>query len=83
MNDNINSFPEEQWGNIGMMNKLKWIMWVFLITFAISEGFMGSNYWLTPLTEWISMLLFVNYFVLLSTINSYYDTVHPFDVSIS
>ena len=83
MQSNLNSFPESSWKEIAWMNKLKWIMMVVLLTFAISVGFMGSNYWLTPLTEWLTMIIYINYFVLLSFINSYYDTVHTVDVSIS
>jgi len=83
MQDNLNSFPESAWKEIAWMNKLKWVMMAVLLTFAISVAFMGSNYWLTPLTEWLTMIIYINYFVLLSFINSYYDSVHRYDVSLT
>lgn len=64
------------------MNKMKWIMLGSLLTLAISEAIMGSDYWLTPLSEWITTLLYVNYFAILSFTNNYYDSVHPFDSAV-
>jgi hypothetical protein len=60
---------------------MKWIMMISLLTFGVSVGFMGSNYWLTPFTEWLTTILYINYFAILSFTNQYYDTVHPFDAT--
>lgn len=62
---------------------MKWIMFGSLLTLAIFEAVMGSSYWLTPLAEWITTLLYVNYFAVLSFTNNYYDSVHPFDTAIT
>jgi hypothetical protein len=63
------------------MNKLKWVMLATMLTLAISEGFWGSNFWLTPLSEWITTILYINYFALLSFTNNYFDSVHPFEAT--
>jgi len=61
------------------MNIMKWIMIVVLAVLGLSEAFMGSNYWLTPLAEWLTTILYVNYFALLSFTNNYFDSVHRYD----
>jgi hypothetical protein len=84
MQDNINSFPESQWREIKLMNKMKWIMLASLLLLGLSELFGGPySDWLTPLTEWITTLLYVNYFAILSFTNQYYDSVHPFDTNMA
>jgi len=83
MQDNIDKFPQSQWDEIRMMNRLKWIMFGSLLTLALSCALHGPNYWLTPFTEWLTTLLYVNYFAILSFTNTYYDSVHPFDVNLS
>jgi hypothetical protein len=60
------------------MNKLKWIMLISVLTLTVSAAFWGSNFWLTPLSEWITTILYINYFALLSFTNNYFDSVHPF-----
>jgi len=79
MQDNKKKFPVEQWVDIAVMNKVKWIMAISLLTLAISCALHGSNYWLTPLAEWVTTILYVNYFALLSFTNLYYDSVHAYN----
>jgi len=55
-------------------------MWVSLLAFLFSITFKGTNYWLTPFSEWTSTLLFVNYFGFLSMINRFYDSVAEYNL---
>jgi len=61
------------------MNKLKYVMMAVLITLLLSITFKGDSYWLTPLAEWVTTILYINYFAILSFTNTYYESVHPFD----
>lgn len=61
------------------MNKLKYIMFASLLILAVSCGLKGSNYWLTPLAEWVTTILYLGYFAMLSFTNLYYDSVHAYD----
>ena len=66
------------------MNKLKWDMAGVLLALALS-GAIGGKYsdFLFPFTEWVTTLLYVNYFAILSFTNNYYDSVHPFDSNVA
>jgi hypothetical protein len=76
MSDNIDKFPESQWKEIRLLNKLKWVMAASLLTLMLACAIGGPNYWLTPLSEWITAILYLNYLSLLSFTNGYYDSVH-------
>jgi len=78
MQKNKDKFPESQWREIDIMNKMKWVMLLSMVALAISAS-ISSNFWLTPLSEWITTILYVNYFAILSFTNQYYDSVHPFE----
>jgi len=78
MQKNKDKFPESQWREIDLMNKMKWIMLLCLVLLAISAS-ISSSFWLTPLSEWVTTILYVNYFAILSFTNQYYDSVHPFE----
>jgi len=79
MQENKKKFPVDQWVEIALLNKVKWIMAISLLALAISCGLYGPNYWLTPLAEWVTTILYLNYFALLSFTNLYYDSVHAVD----
>jgi len=81
MNSNKDKFPKEEWDEIDRLSNMKHIMWISLLTFMFSMIFGGSNYWLTPLTEWTSTLLFVNYFGVLSLTNRFYDSVAEYNLT--
>lgn len=77
MAKNKDKFPEN--GNeIDRMNQMKWAMLGTLLTFGISVGVWGSNFWLTPLSEWAITLIYVNYFAVLVFTSQYYDSIHPY-----
>ena len=57
---------------------MKWTMLATLLTFGFSVGVMGSDFWLTPLSEWALTLIYVNYFSVLVFTNPYYDSIHPY-----
>jgi len=75
MTKNKDKFPTDEWDDIARMNKMKWIMLASLLTLLYSISKYGSNYWLTPFSEWTTTLLFVNYFGVLSFTNKFYDSV--------
>jgi len=63
------------------MNKLKYVMMAVLITLLLSITFKGDNYWLTPFAEWVTTILYINYFAILSFTNNYFESVHPFETT--
>jgi len=73
MSKNKASFPEEKWHIIDRMKTVKNVMWICLLSFMFAMIF--GNDWMTPLMEWLSTLLFLNYFVLVSGLDDYYDGV--------
>jgi len=75
MSNNKDKFPEDQWSEIDKLNTMKRTMWLSLLTLLFSISFKGSNYWLTSFAEWLTTLLFVNYFAWLSLLNNYFDSV--------
>jgi len=83
MGSNKDKFPEEEWKDIDWMNKLKWIMFASLLILGLSEALWGSNYWLTPFTEWLTTILYLNYFAILNMTNTFYDSVHNENVDLS
>jgi len=82
MQSNLKSFPANQWAEIKLLNILKWVMAVALLTLTYCTTFKGTGFWLTPLSEWVTTILYVNYFALLSFTNLYYDSVHPVDIPV-
>jgi len=74
-------FPVSNQVEIVLMNKLKYVMALLLVTFLISSIYKGNEYWLTPFTEWATTILYINYFAILSFTNTYFDSIHPFDVA--
>lgn len=83
MESNMDKFPRGDWPKIKLMKKVSKLMMLVLLTFALSISFKGSNFWLTPLTEWLATILFVNYFAIISWTNTYYDSVHSFDSEVA
>jgi hypothetical protein len=77
MDTHKDKFPEAQ-NEIKMMNGMKWIMLGTLVTFGISAGLFGPDFWLTPASEWAIVLIYVNYFAVLAMSSPYYDTIHPY-----
>eukprot|EP00350_Pseudokeronopsis_sp_OXSARD2_P003908 CAMPEP_0170556722 /NCGR_PEP_ID=MMETSP0211-20121228/18303_1 /TAXON_ID=311385 /ORGANISM="Pseudokeronopsis sp., Strain OXSARD2" /LENGTH=156 /DNA_ID=CAMNT_0010867227 /DNA_START=399 /DNA_END=869 /DNA_ORIENTATION=+ len=73
MSKNKDAFPEEIWPIIDRMKTVKNLMWICLLCFLLAMIF--GNDWMTPLMEWLSTLLFLNYFVLVSGFDNYYDAV--------
>jgi hypothetical protein len=63
---------------IDKVNKMKWTMLTTLVTFGISIGVFGSNFWLTPFSEWCIVLIYLNFFAVIVMPSPYYDTIHPF-----
>jgi len=51
-----------------------WLLYS-LVGLALSAAIMGTGYYLTPILEWCTTLLFLNYFGLLSFGNEYYSTL--------
>jgi len=80
---NKQHFPQLEWEDIDRMHRLKWIMVLSLGAFLYSCTIKGWGYWLTPFAEWTTTLIYVNYLALLSFINDYYDSVHPYTLSLS
>lgn len=58
-------------------------MIISLVTFGISMALGGDGYWLTPLAEWVTTLLYVNFFAVLSMTNMFFDTVHEENIQLS
>mmetsp|Transcript_9723 Transcript_9723/g.7331 ORF Transcript_9723/g.7331 Transcript_9723/m.7331 type:complete len:90 (+) Transcript_9723:631-900(+) len=73
MSSHKSSFPEEKWGVIDRMKTVRNVMWLCLLGFLFGEIF-GID-WMVPLMEWLSTLLFLNYFILVSDFDDYYDSV--------
>jgi hypothetical protein len=57
-------------------------MIVCVLVLALSCAIFGPNHWLTPLSEWVTTILYLNYFCLLSFTNNFFDSVHPFDTDL-
>jgi hypothetical protein len=57
---------------------MKWIMIGTLITFGISVGTWGTKFWLTPFSEWMIVLIYLNFFAVITLPSPFYDTIHPF-----
>jgi len=56
---------------------VKWVMLAVFLTFGISMLLYGSKFWLSPLSEWILVVVYVNFFCLVSYSHNFYQTVHP------
>jgi len=69
MHDNKLKFPVSQQVDIVVMYKLRYVMMGVLVTLLLSISFKGSDFWLTPLTEWLTTILYINYFAILSFTN--------------
>ena len=82
MSSNKDLFPQDQWAEIDRMARFKWIMMASLLALALS-GTVGVGTWTFPFFEWVTMLLYVNYFSILSMTNSFYDTVHEESTQLS
>jgi len=54
-------------------------MLAVLLTLLISISFKGDNFWLTPLSEWATTLLYLNFFSIVSFTNEFYSSVHAGD----
>jgi len=46
-----------------------------LLGLALAAGIMGTGWYYTPILEWSTTLLFLNYFGLLSFSTNYYSTL--------
>jgi len=77
MEENEKKFDAEVQHIIYILGYVKWAMLIVFITFAVSIGIMGSGFWLTPLTEWILVIVYVNFFCVVSYSHNFYQTVHP------
>jgi len=83
MNDNLLKFPSSQWIEIKLMGKLKYVMMAVLLILALSGSLDVFPDWVFPLSEWVTTILYLNYFAILSFTNQYYDSVHAFDTNLS
>jgi len=83
MNDNLLKFPTSQWVEIKIMYKLRYVMMAVLLILALSGSLDAFPDWVFPLSEWVTTILYLNYFAILSFTNQYYDSVHPFDTNLS
>ena len=61
--------------NISFLSKFKFLMFGTALILGISAYNFGSRFWSTPLAEWATALMFVNFFAVLSLTNKYYDSV--------
>lgn len=52
-------------------------MFVFIMSLGLSISFLGTELWTTAVLEWLSVLLFINFFGILSLTNEFYDSIHP------
>lgn len=60
------------------MNVAKWTMLGTLLVFGLNIAINGAGHWLTPLSEWLIVLIYLNYFAILVMTNPYYDSIHPY-----
>jgi hypothetical protein len=82
MSKNKDKFPNNG-PEIDRMNQMKWTMLTTLLTFGASVGLFGSDFWLTPFSEWALTLIYVNYFSVLVFASPFYDSIHPYGKIIS
>jgi len=52
-------------------------MLISLLTFGISIGLYGNGFWLTPFSEWVLVLVYLNFNFFLAFSNHYYESIHP------
>lgn len=78
MSANESKFPADTVELIRVVSVVKWLMAGILGIFAISMALFGSSYWLSPLSEWLVVIMFVNFFCVVSYAHgNFYHTVHP------
>ena len=58
--------------------KLSYLMLGITMVMIMSTILMGTHYWLTPILEWVTVFLNMNYFSLLNFTNPFYDSIHPY-----
>jgi hypothetical membrane protein len=82
MYKNKDKFPNDN-GNIHRLLWISYFMLALAIGFGVSVGLKGPFYWTTPILEWITVLMAVNFFTFTSFSNPYYDSIHPYGKLIS
>lgn len=77
MSKNRDKFPNNE-AEITRLTQMKWTMFTTLLVFGISCLFFGRDSWLTPFSEWVVTLIYVNFFSVLVFTSPYYDSIHPY-----
>ncbi len=70
-------FPEEEWPKIERMRKASGTIVTLLSSLALSILIFHSGV-PTPIIEWATALFYVNFFAIASSVNDFYDSVHPY-----
>ena len=80
MNRNKSHFPEEDQQAIAKVNKLKWIILALILVLAASAALDHKSI-ICPVSEWLTALLSINFFMIISVTNEFYDSVVPIKTS--
>lgn len=78
MYHNRNRFPVADHPTISLSKHLAIIMFSLVVLFILSQGILGSAYWTTPILEWSTVFLHMNYFSLINFTNPFFDSIHPY-----
>ena len=53
-------------------------MLTLIIAMIASTLILGTSFWATPVLEWTTVLLHMNYFTLMNISNPFFDSIHPY-----
>eukprot|EP00349_Pseudokeronopsis_sp_Brazil_P009134 CAMPEP_0202956112 /NCGR_PEP_ID=MMETSP1396-20130829/664_1 /ASSEMBLY_ACC=CAM_ASM_000872 /TAXON_ID= /ORGANISM="Pseudokeronopsis sp., Strain Brazil" /LENGTH=223 /DNA_ID=CAMNT_0049672995 /DNA_START=163 /DNA_END=834 /DNA_ORIENTATION=+ len=70
-------FPTDMWVCIALLKKVRVVMMGSLLAFLYFEVTQGSYSFWAPFFEWLSVILFLNFFAFVSFMNKYYQSVLP------
>ena len=77
MSANIDKFQDCK-TQVTWMNGYKWTMLTTLVVLGVNIAVNGAGHWLTPASEWLITLEYLNYFSVLCMTSPYYDSIHAF-----
>ena len=79
MYHNRAKFPSEQEQALAtLIRKLSYFMLSLVMLLLISIVTMGTGFWTTPVLEWTTVLLNMNFFTFINFTNPFYDSIHPY-----
>jgi len=76
MNANIAKFDPKHHAGIVRSKWVAYFMVLTAVSFIYLYFHFGWTYFWVPVVEWLNVLTFLSYFIFMSFIDDYYETVH-------